>query len=581
MEITTASSKAKRSATATLAPLWQHLSPKAKTKVRPTAAAVGATLVASASLPALVPGGASPEPSKSNASCSSPQAWQTAQLGSGSSVAAVRRLRASASSTQVRTSSAATSDNQSAQCMPCATDMRPAELETCPICLDDLSGRSLGVCLGSNGGRACQHYFHFDCLRRVEGARCPQCRVRFHKRAQLPSIVDDQESWYSHVSADGKEALSMREVATALKAMLLLSPDDVDELVEASWDSWTQGEDLLGPECLQELVAEVAEHIPAPKCNGCVSPQDATEEASAKLEDGHTRSGVVCSCGQVHVRRGDRVRRGPVPSEVDDGEIIPGHLGTIVHIGEGQESVTIKWDRSAGEKVHNYTWPDPDALVLAPALFGDVAEDVVRLQNETNLSAMAAEALLRRAGFDEYDAATLYAANSAEVWSEDRLRRPPKLYHRVRILPDKLLVQQWFDSVRPCQCANARCSGGVQWSSRADKHLGREGCVLKLDGADDTVLVETRGPCQCQIWYPRLALEQVYDPDLDETPEFTTSDRVECKMSSGWEKGVVNEVLWRGTERDGPCPYSVKLDNGSDILVPNVSLIRRVLIASE
>lgn len=157
---------------------------------------------------------------------------------------------------------------------------------------------------------------------------------------------------------------------------------------------------------------------------------------------------------------------------------------------------------------------------------------------------------------------------------EQILRRSLKQYHRVRLLPDKLLVQQWFDKVRPCQCNKPSCCGGVQWSSRAEKHLGREAFVLKIDSSDDTVLVETRGPCNCQIWYPRLALEPVYDPDLDDAPLFNESDRVECKMRSGWEAGVVKEVLWRGKDRHGPCPYSVKLDNGSDILVPHANLIR-------
>jgi len=46
-------------------------------------------------------------------------------------------------------------------------------------------------------------------------------------------------------------------------------------------------------------------------------------------------------------------------------------------------------------------------------------------------------------------------------------------------------------------------------------------------------------------------------------------------MASGWERGVVNEVLWRGAARDGPAPYSVKLDTGADIFVPHVSLIRK------
>jgi len=68
----------------------------------------------------------------------------------------------------------------------------------------------------------------------------------------------------------------------------------------------------------------------------------------------------------------------------------------------------------------------------------------------------------------------------------------------------------------------------------------------------------------------------VYDPDLEDVPRFQVDEFVECKMESGWERGVVKEVLWRGPERQGPCPYTVVLDSGRSIMVPTVSLIRGV-----
>jgi len=549
--------------------------------------------------------------------CSSPQGRETSKAATGSSIAAayIKKkktailLRENSSSTHIRSNS----DNQMVKCSPCAPDpgAPPVELETCPICLDELSGQPLGVCLGSSGSRSCDHYFHFDCLRKVEGASCPQCRTRFRKRALLPNIIDDEESWFMHVSSSGKDALNKREVSSALKAMLYLAPEDIDDLVASSWDTWTLEEDLLSRSSIHDLAATIAGHMPATSSCGFVSPHTVQENESEHLEDGHTRSGVVCSCGQVHVRRGDRVRRGPMPSDVDhEWQVAPGQLGTIVHVGEGQETVTIKWDRCPEDLA--YIWPDPEGLVLAPAQFGDVAQDVMDLQEETGLSSMAAEEVLHRGGSEllkrmrceivadrkknregsdcltgtlgslrlgdciTEDWAELYRVAGL---SEQLLRKPPKLYHRVRILPDKFLVQQWFDSVRPCSCTRTRCSGGVQWSSQADKHLGREGVVLKVDDNDGTVLVETRGPCQCQIWYPRLALEHVFDPDLAAAPQFKIMEQVECKMASGWERGVVNEVLWRGIVRDGPAPYSVKLDSGSDIFVPHVNLIRKAPIA--
>jgi len=356
-----------------------------------------------------------------------------------------------------------------------------------------------------------------------------------------------------------------------------LPPDDVDALVKSSWHSWARGQELLFADRMHEVVPSIVEYLPDAKSpGGSASTSPAVDDDSAKLEDGHTRSGVVCSCGQIHVRRGDRVRRGPLPLSIDDRDVVASQLGTIVRIGEGQESVTVKWDRCPGDKVHTYTWPDPDRNVLAPASFKEVAEDVLDLQKQTGLSSAAAEQMLRRVGIRaaEIDVVDLYLKEGGEI-SEKGLRKPPQLFHRARILPDKLLVQQWYDSIPPCRCTSPNCSGGVQWCSRADKHLGREAMVLKIDPDDDTVLVETQGPCNCQIWYPTLALEPVYDPDLSDKPLFKEKDHVECRMREGWEKGVVQEVLWQGSNRKGPGPYAVTLDNGREILVPHVSLIRR------
>eukprot|EP00913_Durusdinium_trenchii_P016727 g15724.t1 len=133
--------------------------------------------------------------------------------------------------------------------------------------------------------------------------------------------------------------------------------------------------------------------------------------------------------------------------------------------------------------------------------------------------------------------------------------------------------------------------------------------IMQIDSNDDTVLVETSGICECKIWYPRLAVVPVYDPDLEEEPQFNVNDHVECKMQildrlertvflttgfgvvsrvvsdwdrdrsvltprSGWEPGVVKEVLWLKGQRCGPVPYTVVLDNGTSIFVPLVSLIR-------
>lgn len=55
-------------------------------------------------------------------------------------------------------------------------------------------------------------------------------------------------------------------------------------------------------------------------------------------------------------------------------------------------------------------------------------------------------------------------------------------------------MQQWFDRskplgskirgpcLRPCGCERPSCCGGIMWSSRAEKHLGREGMVMQTLG---------------------------------------------------------------------------------------------------
>jgi len=453
--------------------------------------------------------------------------------------------------------------------------------DTCPICLDSLCGRALGVCTDANGQRKCLHYFHLDCLRKVEGAQCPQCRVRFFRRTPFPHIQEDPDSWFRLASTSSEDSLSRKEVSAALRAMLMLPPQEVDALIESSWHHWTQGESF-SRNSLDRLVATVAEHMqherspdaaslsPHAERPSPPSPQMKKEDHDHK-EDGHSRSGVVCKCGQIHVRRGDRVCRGPSPTTDDERGIRAGDLGTIARVGAGQETVIVKWDRTCPDKAHTYTWPDPDGLVVCPAFFGQVAEDVAELQKSSGLSSFAAEESLRRVHFD------LSKARAEVAWvCEKDLRNPPKLYHHVRVLPDSLLVQQWFDAIPPCKCGQQTCHGGLTWSSRADKHLGREAIVLKIDEKDDTVLVETVGPCECKIWYPCLAVEPVYNPDLSFKPSLTVNSRVECRMEQGWLPGIVNEVLWNGLDRKGPIPYTVTLDDGRSVNVPNACLIRAI-----
>lgn len=139
------------------------------------------------------------------------------------------------------------------------------------------------------------------------------------------------------------------------------------------------------------------------------------------------------------------------------------------------------------------------------------------------------------------------------------------------MLPDQALVQQWFDMTpNKCRCGKAGCRG-LRWNPRADHHLGREGHVLRIDASDDTVLVGMVGRCNCKLWYPRLAVEPVYDPDMACKLRFQVGTRVECKMTDdAWLTGTIDQLWWRPPDWNNrpTAPYRVKLDDGSSITVP-------------
>lgn len=433
-------------------------------------------------------------------------------------------------------------------------DASMSELETCPICLDVLCHQALGVCVDLDGQRSCGHFFHLRCLERVEGANCPQCRSRFFRRAPLPRVND--HGWRRLVAP----SLLRRDVAAGLRACVELPPEEVDALLpEGKGDEAT-----ISAETLEEVLKSVQDYLP-------------TIESESSSEEEAKRSSR-CRCGRMHIRRGDRVKRGPCSKTEDN--IMEGQLGSIVRLLEG--SVLVKWDRYP--KVYQYSWPHTDSEVLETASFTEVAPDAQKLQEltlephlGTGLSSAAAEELLMRVHPPEMrqQVALEDLANRGRQLGEEQLRRKPDLFHRVRLLPDKRLVQQWFDKSKPCQCRKPGCCGGAMWSSRAEKHLGREGMVLQIDPSDDTVLVETSGPCECKIWYPRLAVVPIFDPDLEDEPQFKVDDQVECKMQTGWQRGVVKEVLWWKHHRCGPVPYTVVLSTGAHIFVPSASLIRK------
>mmetsp|Transcript_6028 Transcript_6028/g.16896 ORF Transcript_6028/g.16896 Transcript_6028/m.16896 type:complete len:477 (-) Transcript_6028:521-1951(-) len=442
----------------------------------------------------------------------------------------------------------------------------PPEPERCAPCLQALAYQQLSVGVDEDGGRTCPHYFHLACLRRVRPRRCPQCRAPFARCEALPHLVDDPEAWAAAITLDGSGLPTRCEIQLALQAMLPLPPEEVHSLVSDFWPESAKSDRLLK---VDELVSLLEPRLPA------VVPAPPEEEQSDHSDDGRHGSfgpGTVCTCGRIHARRGDRVRRGPCWNHrsEDGGD---GQLGTIVRDEENAGTVFVMWDASAVGHVHAYAWPlDPAQHELVHVPFEEVSATVAVIRERIHLSSVAVTVLLRRFGvqaLQHTDDLTL-----GSMPGEESLREPLQLFHRCRVLPDADLVRRWFDACPPCPCSRPHCRGGARWNEGAERHLGREGYVLKVDQRDDTVLVGISGRCTCKVWYPRLAVHLVYDPDTADQPRFSAGARVECQLEDGaWYKGNVDRVWFRTPDWGNrpTAPYSVKLDNGSSIVAPRDS----------
>eukprot|EP00929_Paragymnodinium_shiwhaense_P022419 TRINITY_DN14329_c0_g1_i3.p1 TRINITY_DN14329_c0_g1~~TRINITY_DN14329_c0_g1_i3.p1 ORF type:complete len:478 (-),score=45.64 TRINITY_DN14329_c0_g1_i3:173-1606(-) len=417
-----------------------------------------------------------------------------------------------------------------------------AEPERCAACLQALAVQPLGVCVGCDGRRVCQHFFHLACLRRVRPRRCPHCRTPFHRHAALPDVRKDLAGWAKLVAVGDKQAPSRRDLFGAFKALLLQPPDEVENLVMRSLRFAGGDDELVGEEDLRALLRTVPPYMAQiqPLHSGIsdssTEASDSEENAGSSSSDtfhrGNSEPGSLCSCGRMHVHRGDRVKRGRAwrGGDEDGGD---GQLGTIVRDEEGLWAVYVQWEGSG-------------------------------------LSSTACSAWLRRQD-SEGEGEALLLANAP---SEASLRQPARLYYRCRVLPDQALVQRWFSECPPCPCSRRTCRGGVRWNAQACRHLGREGYVLRRDDRDGTVLVEMTGRCNCKLWYPALAVETVYDPDIPEKPRFKPGDAVRCKVNGDWHKGTISHFWWRPSSGWGnrpTAPYYVKLNDGRCVFAPRDS----------
>lgn len=442
---------------------------------------------------------------------------------------------------------------------------RVQEAELCAPCLHALADQELGVGLDAEGRRICPHYFHLVCLRRVRPRRCPQCRKAFHTCAEVPSLSADPLAWGRRVSlAHEEEGPDSLEVTLALKALLPLAPNEVEAMVASSWREWAQGRDRLDAPALQRLSTALEGRLPQATPAPPAEEEETEEEGQGDHRGG---AGCICNCGKVHVHRGDRVKRGPAwPGGNEDGG--EGQLGSIVRDEEEAGIVFVQWDCRPKGDVCRYAWPaEPDGHEVAHVQFTETAAMILPVQEQTGLSSVAVFELLRRSGrIGQTVPAFVEDTSSAETPKEEELREDaPALFQRCRVLPDQSCVKSWFDACPPCRCSRPSCRGGVRWNTAAARHLGREGYVLQIDSSDNTVLVCMAGRCNCKVWYPKLAVHAVYDPDTVHLPRFSVGTPVECLITgNSWHNGIIDQVWCRGAEwcNRPTAPYRIKLEGG-------------------
>ena len=113
--------------------------------------------------------------------------------------------------------------------------------------LDALCSQSLGVCVDLNGRRTCPHFFHLQCLERVEGAHCPQCRCRFFRRCPLPRLTE--RGWWRLVAPTNLQ----RDLLKGLRACVKLPSEELEALLA----DFPNVDGIVKPEAHEEVMKSV------------------------------------------------------------------------------------------------------------------------------------------------------------------------------------------------------------------------------------------------------------------------------------------------------------------------------------
>lgn len=253
---------------------------------------------------------------------------------------------------------------------------------------------------------------------------------------------------------------------------------------------------------LQEFMAPFKQLLPAAKPVAC----DLEHPLKGQPQDVDGLPECTCAYGMTQLCRGDRVQRGPGWYGEDDGGV--GSLGTVVSGSERSGEVVVQWDFLEFGNLRSYAFPtDIRRHEVMYASYRNIPFHVRVVQAMTGLSSIATFELMRRVGFAPMHITVDAFRHAGDTISELTFRKIPAVSSRCRILPDEKHVQRWFAD---CSCHNP----AVFWTGEAARHLGREGYVLKNDDQDKTVLVQLVDRCNCKVWYPKLAVEAVFDPDM-------------------------------------------------------------------
>jgi len=210
--------------------------------------------------------------------------------------------------------------------------------------------------------------------------------------------------------------------------------------------------------------------------------------------------------------------------------------------------------------VHYYEWTDDGPLQLDLVAPTTVSEHTQMVMATCDLPALEAIALLRRhSGSTEMAVGAFFDGNVPVAALKEETQQL-RVHWRAVVSPVEDEVKALVDA-----------HPALEWSHVRSRHVGREGWVMAIDEADNTVQIEHYD--KARSWYCRDAVARVIDPVMESQQlRFTVGQNVECNMGDeeGWVPGVVNGVWHRQPGWGGrqTVPYSIEIHDGRGIFAP-------------